>query len=447
MNSQTFLSRYDRGYQQIHFNLKQTKNRLKLTQIFLSVTVLGERIRVYSKLRVEPEYWNYSENRCAVDALMSKRVQNRVRQINSQLDYIERQIDYVDHLCAENGQYLSKDMVRKVIDSVNCSRKRQIPEDALQIMRWIAENYQKDINGKGETGEDNTSRTYLMAINRLEKFIKSTKRQDLKFCDLSRGFIADFTDYLHKYTFTCGSTVKHYTSSTIAATLNIIKNILHKAYDMELCKNSYSNLFDNISMPHNVSDKIYLSESELAKLSRVKVMSETERRVRDLFVIASYTGLRISDINRLNEAAFSQNQITLIQTKTNNLVHIPILKEISDIIGIYRHSRFPQINTIKANLCIKELARRAGIDDMIIVTETRGGIRQHSSVPKYSQVCFHTARRSCITNLFKRGYSVNYIMSLSGHKSIASFQRYIKSSNEEMAEAFINELRKRNDVV
>lgn len=378
---------------------------------------------------------------------MSKRVQNRVRQINAQLDYIEHQVDYYDHVCAEKGQYLSKDMVRKVIASANCSHKKQVSEDAMKIMKWIAGNYQKTINGKGIIGEANTSRTYLMAIYRLEKFVKGTKRQNLKFCDFSRGLIADFTEYLNKYTYTRGSTVEHYTSSTITATLNIIKNILRKAYDMELCDNSYSNLFDNISVAHNVSDKIYLSESELVKLSRVKVKSETERHVRDLFVIASYTGLRISDINHLNEAAFSQNQITLVQTKTKNLVHIPILKEISEIIGIYRHSRFPQIDSIKANLCIKELARRAGIDDTIIVSETRGGVRQHRSVPKYSQVCFHTARRSCITNLFKRGYSVNYIMSLSGHKSISSFQRYVKSSNEEMAEAFINELRKRNDVV
>lgn len=442
----TTCSRYDKGYRQVHFNLKQTRERTKLTQIFISVTVSGQRLRVYSKLRVEPEYWNRHGNRCQVGMLVSKRVQNRVRDINSKLDYIESQIEYTDHVCAEKGVYLTKENIRKVIEqSTDRYNRQNRHEDAITIMKQIAAGYQNALNKRGRIGQANTGRTYLMAISRLEKFVVSTNRKDLKFCDIDRRFITDFTNYLTKCTFKCGADAKHYTAITIASTMGAIRNIMRRAYDMELSDNPCQNLFDTCTAGES-SDKIYLNERELARLARVNIPDNSEMEIRDMFVIAAYTGLRISDINCLNRATLTPGQITLVQTKTNELVHIPILKEVANLIGKYRCSQFPKIDKGKANRCIKELAKRAGINDTIIVWETRGGVRQFRSVPKYTQISFHTARRSCITNLFKRGYSANYIMSLSGHKSIASFQRYIKSSAEEMSQAFIRELRRRKDV-
>ena len=57
-------------------------------------------------------------------------------------------------------------------------------------------------------------------------------------------------------------------------------------------------------------------------------------------------------------------------------------------------------------------------------------------------ISFHTARRSCITNLYKRGYPINFIMSLSGHRSVQAFQRYMKASSEELMTDFVRLLRK-----
>ena len=41
------------------------------------------------------------------------------------------------------------------------------------------------------------------------------------------------------------------------------------------------------------------------------------------------------------------------------------------------------------------------------------------------------AGRCRITNLYKRGYPANYVMTLSGHKSIQAFQRYLKTPSRE----------------
>jgi len=439
------FSRYDKGYLNVHFNLKQSKDSLKLTQIFLSTIVQGRRIRVYSRLRIEPEYWDRCKNRCIVDDLMSKRVLNRMRMINTRLDDIERQIGRADRLVAEKGLYLSSENIKKIVYSLP-EEATKGQKDTLQIMKQIAAGYDSRLNENGRVGQKSTTRTYLAAIGRLETYVSDTARKPLSFNDFNRKFMDDFADYLTRNTFeSCGAR-KQYTANTIACTIAVIHNILKKAYRMELSDNPCDNLVEGLATA-GTADKIYLTEKELTRLAKVPVRTATERDVRDMFIMASYTGLRISDLNHLNEASFVGGQIVVSQTKTKDVVHIPILKEVAALIGSYRQTQFPVLGITRANACIKELACRAGIVGPVTISENRGGIRRSHSVPKYTQVSFHTARRSCITNLFKRGYSANYIMSLSGHRSIASFQRYIKSNAEEMSQAFITELRKRKDVL
>jgi len=445
MKTNQSFSRYDQGFSSINFNLKQTSQPSRLTQIGVALTVRNYRIRAYTKLRVEPQYWDKSVNRCICNDLLCLRVRKRMQFINSRLNEIQQQIEQTDMLLAEKGRYIAIDDVRKVIVGVVSTGKGK-KEDTITVMKRIASDYHEHINRRGEMGRANTSRTYVMAVSRLENYLDSRNRKaTMTFDDFNKSFFDGFSDYLSRYSYSRATGSKKYTALTVASTLGAIRNILHRAYDMGLSDNtSYISIGGGI--PHSSSDKIYLTERELSRLAGVKVRSESEANVRDMFLVASFTALRISDINRLNESAFSSGMITLSQTKTKSIVHIPILKEISPLIEKYREISFPYLNTSYANICIKELASRAGIDETILVSEIRGGVRQFKQVPKYSQISFHTARRSCITNLFKKGYSPNYLMTLSGHKSISSFERYIKSSAEEMSHEFILELKKKKAI-
>ena len=146
-----------------------------------------------------------------------------------------------------------------------------------------------------------------------------------------------------------------------------------------------------------------------------------------MFVIACYTALRISDIQQLNHAIIKEGVLSLYQTKTKELVNIPIFKEVAPIIAHYQQIGFPVINSVKANKIVKVLAARCNIDEIICYKESRS---------------FHTARRSCVTNLYKRGYPINYVMTLSGHRSIQAFQRYLKASSKELMSDFVHLLKK-----
>ena len=437
--------RYDMGYRPIKFYLKQYSSERQKSQIVLAVTVQGKRFRVYTRMKVEPAFWDRDAQRCLDSELLCTRVRKRTQEVNDNLDKIVAAVEHKDRLLAEHGEYLSFSHIRSIIvDIVTPSRCEEKSARPIETLRKLAEDYADHLNTRGQKGASSSSQTYLMAIARLERFVEDTGYVLNDFSCFNKNFFDSFKKYLIGYQFKKGDKELKYTANTVLNTISVINNLTRKAYDMNLGGDSYYK--GNCSILHEAAVKIYLDEKELGKLRRVETRNETETQVRDMFIIASYTALRISDINRLNNATFSEESITLQQKKTKNCVCVPILKAIGDLVYKYRNSGFPVLNESVTNACIKELTKRAGINDMLLIPEIRGGDKIIREVPKYSQVSFHTARRSCITNLYKRGYSANYLMSLSGHKSIASFQRYVKSDASEMSREFIKELRKRKDI-
>ena len=59
--------------------------------------------------------------------------------------------------------------------------------------------------------------------------------------------------------------------------------------------------------------------------------------------------------------------------------------------------------------------------------------RKEESFLKWELLSTHCARRSFATNLFKQGFPAISIMKITGHKSEKTFMRYIKVTEDEIA--------------
>lgn len=436
------LNRNEEKGLKLRFNLKQVCEKDKLTQIMLVTTINKRRIRIYTKLRVEPRYWNHEAYRCFESGGLNMREKQRLRHINEQIDNLVTSLYEMDERLAMKGEYLSASIVRQVVDS-NLQQEHLLQNPIVCLKKLVGE-YEKNVNRKGRRGIESTKATYLTALGRLEDYDKQRKVPISSFDDFNKKFFVDFTNYLYGYSY--GKTGKHYTQNTIINTLKVIKNLLHRAYDSEMTANNYF-MKVQTTLSSEVSEQIYLQEKEILKLSLVKTENDQERDVRDAFIIACYTALRISDIQQLNKATIRKGVISLYQKKTKELVEIPILKEIAPLVAHYQQTGFPVINKIKANKIIKVLAARCGINEAISRKEYRGGETTIVTIPKYELISFHTARRSCVTNLYKRGYPINYVMSLSGHRSFQAFQRYMRASSKELMSDFVRLLRKEKAIV
>ncbi len=425
----------------VNFNLKQMRESESLTQVILVITVQGKRIRVYTRIRVCPSEWDKKSQRCIVSSSVPLRRARELKLFNERLQWIEDQIFHEDYALAMKGLYLTVADVRGVVaKSLNKQMEALTP---LAYLKWLVENHNQEVKRSGLKGKESSQTTYRMALNRVENFCQEKGFRLASFDDFDRLFFNSFMDYLYNHQFTRGGKKLRYSSITMSNTIKVLKNLLHQAYLNDVSKNQYYNKVQTNTLDLS-TEKIYLAEDEVKRVLQVEPQSQKEREVRDMFVIACYTALRISDLKQLNNAVIGDEIIQLYQVKTQQKVTIPILKEIKELVVHYKKHGFPKLQNTQANRIIKQLAERAGITQEIPIHENRGGHLEVKIMPKFQLISFHTARRSCITNLFMRNYSPNYIMTLSGHRSLQSFQRYIRASQQEVSDAFCEMLRKEN---
>ncbi|MBL0274176.1 MAG: integrase catalytic domain-containing protein [Chitinophagaceae bacterium] len=119
-------------------------------------------------------------------------------------------------------------------------------------------------------------------------------------------------------------------------------------------------------------------------------------KVRDLFILACYTGLRFSDLIQVRPENIINNgsQIKVKTEKTGELVIIPIHKFVREILVKYKGSLPASISNQKMNEYLKEIAELAKIKETVKISITRGGETDNMINKKFELVTTHTARRS-----------------------------------------------------
>jgi integrase len=184
------------------------------------------------------------------------------------------------------------------------------------------------------------------------------------------------------------------------------------------------------------TDQIYLNDKELNKIYNLDLSQKSSyERVRDLFIIASYTGLRFSDLIQIKAEQFINNatQLKIKTQKTGLKVIIPLHYSVKSILKKYGDKLPPAISNQKMNKYLKEIGNWAKINQTISISITKGGLRVDKNYKKYELITVHTARRSFATNLYLAGVPSLTIMKITGHRTERSFLKYIRVSPEENA--------------
>lgn len=170
-------------------------------------------------------------------------------------------------------------------------------------------------------------------------------------------------------------------------------------------------------------DSIYLDETELRDLYNLELPA-ARAKIRDVFMIACYTGLRISDVKRITRDHIRGEFIQIITQKTGARVVIPLHPFVDEILRRYDYN-LPRFTDQYFNRQLKEIGKK-----LADYTEARpiGG------KGKYSEIRLHTGRRSFCTNMYRRGIPAATIMNISGHKTETEFFKYIKTTPDEHAQ-------------
>ncbi len=394
----------------IKFNLKNTKDKEKKTQIFMVFVFKGERIRYFVQRRIEPKYWDNKKQRADTNY-------PNYRSLNTFLttlaNFLETQYNNLNII----GERVTVEKLRNLLD------ERIGKEDKQQS---LFDYYDEFLEASKNIRRINTLKSHKSTKNKLEEFEAYSKIK-LTFDGLDHKFDTQFKDFLIKEAKLTNNTISKY-----YRTLKVFMNwATEKGYNKSLD-------FQKFKAKQTEGEIYFLTWEELTGLYELEIKSEKLKRVRDIFCFACFSGLRFSDIANLKQENINNDFIELNTIKTGSKTRIPLNKYSKPIYERYKSDEtvflFPSISNQKMNDYLKELGKLAEIKEPVNIFHYSGTKRIEKIVPKYEVLTFHVARKTFITNAMIRGMSTEVIMDITTHTSYKAFQRYFKIVDEHKKE-------------
>lgn len=265
-----------------------------------------------------------------------------------------------------------------------------------------------------------TLRNYTITENVLRRFNDEVYKID--FDNIDMDFYNDFIEWCEG---------QNLSMNYIGKLIQTLKVFMNNATQEKINKNlDFKN--PRFKVTREETENVYLDLEELNKIYNLDLSNHPKLdQARDLFLIGSYTGLRVSDFNNLNkENILESNGMKFLRVniqKTKKEVVIPLRPEVRAIFKKHGNKPPKRMPDQHINYKIKEVCQNAGIDEVIHTKQTRGGQEIINKNFKFDLVKTHTARRSFCTNAYLNGMNPIDIMQISGHTSEKTFLSYIKA--------------------
>jgi integrase len=309
----------------------------------------------------------------------------------------------------------------------------------VPFMRKYIEESKTRVNPR--TNEQISSKTiqnYTTTLTQVEDFEKHINCR-FRIKEINLSFHKKFTSYL-KVEFDYGGTlIEKYVSQIKGFVKEAKIEGFETSPEIESAKFTYK---------RDEPIDTYLNETEIDLLFDLDLTdNKAYDNVRDLFIVGVWTGLRISDLKRLNTFRVTDSRIQISATEKNNAsVEIPIHSQLKQIILKY-NGVFPEISDQKFNLYIKEVCRIAGINEMILgrIKDPEKNRKKLDYYPKYKLISSHTCRRSFVSNHYGK-IDDKTIMAITTHKSHSQFMKYVKTTSKEFASRMDDHWKEREEL-
>lgn len=176
-------------------------------------------------------------------------------------------------------------------------------------------------------------------------------------------------------------------------------------------------------------DLIYHPDNELIKLMYLPLENERLKNVRENYCFACLTGLRFSDINKIQYHNTDETFIKVWTVKTKDPLVIPLNHYAKQIIERNKGKErpLPECYSLqKMNVYLKELGQLAELNEDVQIVKYSGSQRIEQNKPKFELMSFHAARRTFITLSLEKGMRPEIVMQIVGIRKWETFKRYIK---------------------
>jgi integrase len=396
------------------FVLKEP-NSIEPTLVYMLYRFHSNKLKFSTGQKIHPKFWNATDQKARETRQFSG-----YAEFNALLKKLDSKVSEEYRRLINDGKPPTPEVLRQSLNEFLHKKPASLKFDLLTFGKYLQENSNK---------KPETLANYKQTTRNLEEF-KSERKISLAFDDINLDFYEAFIKFV---------LAKNYSNNTIDGFIKNIKAFMNEAFDRGLHKNldHKKSRFKRLA---EETESIYLTEDEIKKLYQLD-LSENPRldKVRDLFIIGCYTGLRYFDLSQLDKKNLLDKTKFKIKTeKTGELVIIPIHPFVTEILEKYNWDLPESISNQKMNEYLKELGEKAKINSDVSLATTQGGCKVVSTSKKYELITVHTTRRSFATNAYLADVPTISIMKITGHKTEKAFLKYIKISQEDNANKLLN---------
>ncbi len=401
------------------FVLKEPKAKEE-TLVYLFYNYQYKRFKYSTGEKINPKYWNPNSQR----AKESKQFIEHP-EFNTRLDNYERGINSAFRKLLNYGVQPNNTLLKKELEAVLSGNILQ--PNKLNFFDFI----ERFIEESKLVKREGTIKVYKTSFKYLQKFA-SQLRTSVDFESITLDF---YNQYIHFL-----STKHNLSANTIGKHIKTLKTFMSEATErglndnFEFKKNKFKTLREE-------ADTVYLSVQELSQIEKLDLTASPRlEKVKDLFLIGCFTGLRFSDFTQIKpENIVESKSLMQVRTqKTGERVSIPLHRVVKSILKKYDENLPKAYSNQVMNRYIKEVCCIAGIKEELETTITKGGKLVKTPEKKFNLISTHTARRSFATNLYLADVPSISIMKITGHKSEKSFLKYIRVTQEQNADKLLN---------
>ena len=396
-----------------YFYLKKNRqNSQGEFPIYLRIKINSEAADISTKKAVRLAEWDNDNG-------VVKGRTNEAKDINRHLFTMKASIyEHYKYLRADGSNITAQDVRDSYAGIAKKDKRKKIIEIYTEHNNEI-----KELEGIDYTTI--TIGRYKTSLDRLQQFIKKKyKKNDLYLNEINHSFITRYEAFIRKE-----YKVGH---NTVIKFLKHLKKILRIAQ-----ANGWLNKdpFMNIKLSEKKTDRGFLTNEDLKKISELKFEAERLEEIRDCFLFSCFTGLAYSDLARLTKdniviGSDGNRWIKINRKKTNIKSSIPLLNTPEAILNKYKNHDYCQIKGIllpvrsnqKMNEYLKEIQNLAKIK---------------------LQLTTHLARHTFATTItLNNDVPIETVSKMLGHSSITTTKIYARLLDKKVG----RDMSKLNDI-
>lgn len=415
LHPRTMIMRYIKHRTNIGLsNLRKDGSR----SVMLRVSCQGKRTDLYTGVNVQEKQWSEKTRRVKHGCNVHGTPYNVLN------DTIDKQITFIDDYFTKKAMLDALPSLDELKKSFNIAFKGKEEEIITSDFFLLFNTF---ISKRKETR--NWDKSMVDTFERLGKILKEYD-PDLSLTNLSEDKMNGIVKKLSESMY----------NDSIIKRLFYLKQFVKWAQGQGYpVHKDYYNY--EVKLPRAKKDVRFIYPDELDRIMKLDLEAgSTIEQVRDCFVFACHTALRISDLEQLTHENIRPRkegdgyEIRKLTEKDDDVVFYKLSKVATDIYLKYKDKKYkkgrllPVIKGQHYNEYLKEIGEMAKLEGKWVDYEYK--LKEKFTIPiPRTELSSHVARRTFIVTAYNEGVPLDLIALVTSHNDVKAMKPYLKATS------------------